>query len=386
MLLAREVVLKQQIARGQRVRLRIPLVLPARAPPQHPRSEQLIREPPARNIRRPGARRHPRSVGRDGLHMEQRPVVLELAEADAREEHRHPDAGVLAPHLVQQRERRLPLRRRRVVRRQRLPECEMRTMPAALAPIMVVGRERRRMEVLQVVEVDEVLDDDLPVRLDHLRRAEALQLGQLLYPMRPQMRLNPAEPLGERGRVGIRMHPDQPAPDADGGRKQADAGRVEVGKLLGPLRHADQLPLQVVGPVVIGTAQRCRLSDRSDQLRPAVAADVVKGPQLPILAHDDEDVVQPRLHGQVLARFGQILHEPRVGPGAREDPLLLAVVPLLGCVRLDGQNRHPSGHRGLHPTPYTSSYTSEWTGARRSNQGCACSSAEPKRISRASSP
>ena len=254
LLLADQLVFAHKIARRERIRLRVARVLAARALPERAGAQQLPQLRPARDVGRPRARHDPRAVRRERSHVEQRPDALRFAEADSREEHRHPCADPLAGDVIDQGHGRLALDHRLVFGRERLPEREVRAVPAELGAIMVVHVQRARMEILEVVGVDVVFDDDLPVRLDQLLCAVALQLGQFLYAVRAQVRLDVAEPLGERGRVGIGMHPDQPAPDADRGREEADAGRVEIGEFLRAAGHADELAFEVVGPVVIGAA------------------------------------------------------------------------------------------------------------------------------------
>lgn len=81
---------------------------------------------------------------------------------------------------------------------------------------------------------------------------------------------------------------------------------------------------------MVGAGQRLLgFTHRADQLGAAMAADVVKGAQTMIAAHDDEQVVQPGLHRNVMAGARHILNQTGKAPAAGKDQTLFTVKPFL---------------------------------------------------------
>ena len=95
------------------------------------------------------------------------------------------------------------------------------------------------------------------------------------------------------------------------------AGLVEVREThVCSFGNRDQIAFQIVGPVVIGAGEGLLgLADGANELCAAMPADVVERSQPAIPSHDDKDVVQPSLNGDVLARLADILGKARISPG-----------------------------------------------------------------------
>ena len=103
----------------------------------------------------------------------------------------------------------------------------MRPLPAVFGLRMVIHVKRVRMQMAQVIDVDVVLDDDLPVGLDFIALARFGIFHQLLGFVRPKMGVDRTKPFGQRRRVWVGMDEQHPTPDVDAGGLQAKAFFVD---------------------------------------------------------------------------------------------------------------------------------------------------------------
>lgn len=99
------------------------------------------------------------AVWRQGCDVKEHPAALVLGQADTGKEHRHPGARLLGGD--DKRIGRVALDVAGVVCGRRLVENEMRTDKTGL--VVVVHREGAGVQVGEVVDVNVVLNDDLPI-------------------------------------------------------------------------------------------------------------------------------------------------------------------------------------------------------------------------------
>jgi hypothetical protein len=96
-----------------------------------------------------------------------------------------------------------------------------------------------------------------------------------------------------------------------------DAVAAEIGRV-------DQAAVEAVAPIVIGADQASAPRAGSNhQLQAAVAADIVEGPQLTLLAAHQDDRAAGHRDRHDVARRRQLVGKARKRPAAGEDPVLL---------------------------------------------------------------
>src|SRR6266536_13496 len=328
---------------------------------------------------------------------EQQPASLDKAARHAAV-HRLDERGVLAADLVVEREELLPpllvhVRREEVVQvalgavrpvREDRPDREVRRAwedvdarvrvdqmeLAALAGhlrLAELGAERRvRLEPVAVgmnvhgvaepgvrrravVALEEVLDDDLPVRVrveldprveDELREVEVARedRGQL------------SEVLVEWHGLRIRVDEEERAPGSGARGQKRPLVLVEAGLAVGARRRA-QRSVEGVRPGVVAALDRLAPAAAVDEHRAAMPADVQECLQLALLVADDEDRDAAGVRRQERTGLGDLVGPAGVLPGAREDPGALAAAGLLVAVPGEWERQRVSrdGHAPMLP-------------------------------------
>ena len=154
---------------------------------------------------------------------------------------------------------------------------------AAVGP--VVERHPGHVEALadgvlvqggDVVEVEQVFDDELPVAVeDHLVLLGEAAIG-LSQPAEVLVELG--HEVGERGGAGIEIDEHPAGPAVEPQRVEAAGRRIEG---VGPhIRRADEAAVEVVAPAVIGAAEPLGVAGAGGHLDAAVAAHVGVGAEL----------------------------------------------------------------------------------------------------------
>ena len=160
-----------------------------------------------------------------------------------------------------------------------------------------------RMRRRAVVALEEVLQDDLPVRLDRplVMRVEADRV-EVEAALRDDLG-KPPERSRERRRLGVRVHEDERPPRAHGDRCERQPVRAEPGLALRPRRLA-QRPVEVVRPRVVRALQRLAAARSLDDEVAAVPADVDEPAEHSVRSPDDRDGDVPDVRGEVRPRLG----------------------------------------------------------------------------------
>ena len=181
-----------------------------------------------------------------------------------------------------------------------------------------------RMRRRAVVALEEVLHHDLPVRLDRplVMGVEADRVD--VEPALRHDRGQPAECRLERRRVGVGVHEDERAPGAHRDGREREARGVEA-RLTLRAGRSPQGSVQVVRPRVVRALERLAAPGPLDDEVSSVAADVDQPAKRSVRAADDGDRDVPDLRREVRPGLGDPLRRPRVRPGAREEPLALAL-------------------------------------------------------------
>ena len=232
--------------------------------------------------------------------------------------------------------------------------------------------ERLRVDDLDVVDVDEVLLDELPV---------ARQVEDELGPERAVLHPEDADVLGEvreerLERLGGRVEAD---PDPSAPRAHLEPGQpalrgVEARRLLHE-RRTQELAGQVVRPRVVGALELAHVAVAHRDLDPAVRAHVREGVDGPGgVAHDDRRLAHdPERH--VVAGARDFLLARHAEPVLHEHPFLLARVHL---GRVVDEARHVAGpvqglagcvdaHAHDDGLPSSSSSSSRWLASNRAS-------------------
>ena len=202
------------------------------------------------------------------------------------------------------------------------------------APVIqgVVVDERllggRRMHELDVVGLDEVLHDELPVR-GHLAEVDG---DDVVDPAEVDT-LEPAPERGdellEGGRGAARVDEDPVVPRRRAHRHEPVPPAVESGWDRARISPAEvgseaERAVEPVRPGVIGAPDRPPDVSRGvDELEVPVAAHVVEGPDAELgISHEEE---RPPRHGDRprVAGPGELVREAREDPRLGEDPLVL---------------------------------------------------------------
>jgi hypothetical protein len=185
----------------------------------------------------------------------------------------------------------------------------------------------------RVVRLDERLERDLPVArddADDVRGHDAL-----LERPRREVPREVLEVLGQRRRGRVEVHEHEPAPRADLCLGQAEVGRIDVGEVP-RAGHLAEGPVEVPGEAVERAPEPGHLPGSRAQLRTAVQAGVVEGPDLVRRRpHDDQRRVHDLVDDRV-ADLGELLLAARHLPDAAPHPLDLEPVEIAVEVPLAG--------------------------------------------------
>ena len=149
---------------------------------------------------------------------------------------------------------------------------------AVHVPYVAVGpgtAEGPVMQVGQVVAIDGVLEEDLPVAAHFV--GDLGPGAHPLEPVRPGDRFQIGTPLAEIG-PGVRVHEHHASEFAERRGKQGVVPGVEARKTLRVEGHCPQGAVQAIGPPVIGAYDACGVQPAGafHELRPAVPAEVVE--------------------------------------------------------------------------------------------------------------
>ncbi len=179
-----------------------------------------------------------------------------------------------------------------------------------------------------VVALEEVLDDDLPVRLDHLIPAATAELERRRVETGAGERGGKvAERVSERRGARVRVDEDERTPRVHEHGMQRETRWIESRLSIRP-RSGAQRPVEVVRPRVVRALQRLPATAALDHEVPAVPADVDEATQHPVRAPHDDDWHLAGLAGEELAGLHDVVRDACVLPGTPEDPLLLESVYL----------------------------------------------------------
>src|SRR5215831_13661873 len=170
-----------------------------------------------------------------------------------------------------------------------------------------------------VVALEEVLARDLPVRLDLVFGAEA-KLERLDVDDRRDPLRHVSEGLGQRWRVGVRVHEDERAPAVDGDLLEAELGEVEAGLAVRARRGA-QGAVEAVRPCVVRALQRFAPAGAGRDDVAAMAADVEEGSDVSLARACNNYGNLAGGGGEVGAVLRKLSRVAGVLPGVREDAL-----------------------------------------------------------------
>ena len=207
----------------------------------------------------------------------------------------------------------------------------------------------------QVVVLHEVLADELVVRGDVVGAGPLRD--PLVEPVLGEALGQVAELGGQRRGVRRQVDEDEQAPRVDGDVEQAVVGAVEAlrhrrvedrllaGGDVGVLeqRRPEARPVGVVGPVVVRAADAPALADLAgvavEELRRAVAAEVVEGAQRAVPVAGDEDRPAGDLDDDAGAGLRDVAGDADRDPAGGEQPLLLEREELRRGVGVGQQRR-----------------------------------------------
>src|SRR4051794_31780402 len=177
------------------------------------------------------------------------------------------------------------------------------------------------MRDLAVVALEEVLADDLPIRLDHGLPAGVVDEGVHVEPELGDLRGERAERLRQRLGVDAGVREDERAPGADRDRNEAELVLREVRLLLAARRLAEAA-VEPVRPGVVRALQRLAVRLPLGEREAAVAADVDEATQHAVAVLRDDDRCAAYMRGEV-ARRRELSGVADVLPHRPEDSLLL---------------------------------------------------------------
>jgi hypothetical protein len=166
-----------------------------------------------------------------------------------------------------------------------------------------------------VIALAIVLEDDLPVRLDHV--VDAVRDLALLERVRRHLRRDRLDGIREIGRVVGEVHEDQAGDVVERHRKQPELGAVDLELAL---RRRDQLAVEIVGPAVIGADELAGMAMLVvADARAAMAAEIVEGADLAVLAAHHDDHLRADPPGEVVAALWDRAGVAGEQPAAVED-------------------------------------------------------------------
>ena len=206
--------------------------------------------------------------------------------------------------------------------------------------------ERLLVEVPEVVHVDVVLDEQLPV---------AAGVDQVVRDLGEQAGTEAAHRLGEgpqvrvqAGRGRVRVDEDHPLPHVERRREETPGVEVELRELLLALGNHLQRALEVVAPLVVDAVdRRTDVAPALEHHHAAVATQVVEGAQLALpAAHDDDRRVRDERR-DVVAWLGKLVRRRHEGPRPPDQAFLFRpeprVVEVGALWKLVGRWHRPHG-------------------------------------------
>ena len=196
-------------------------------------------------------------------------------------------------------------------------------------PVGIDAAQGLVVEIAEVVAVDRVLVEDLPVAVHlvaHVARVDQTAVGQVVG---PGVLVESGDPLVERlGRFRVRIDIDHAPVGADGGSMQRQAlarSRTEALRLVG---HASQRSVRFVCPAVVRAADHgLQVAAALDDLAAAVTADVVEGLELSGFVPEHEQRVVHQPAGAEVPGFLEVLLGGCPDPGAVEQAVDFPVEP-----------------------------------------------------------
>ncbi len=198
------------------------------------------------------------------------------------------------------------------------------------------------MQVPQVVDVDVVLDEELPVALGVV--VDARHLHERSRAERLESLGEPAHRLGEARRVRGRVDEDHAVPLRGGGGHEGPTGLVDPVELLLLLRYAHQRAVKGEAPLVVRAGEVApEAAGALHQRQAAVTAQVVEGMERSVGAADDEhrDAGDRRRH--VVAGTAELVGGGDERPRAGEEQASFGVEHGLGAVEV----AKPAGAQGV---------------------------------------
>lgn len=191
---------------------------------------------------------------------------------------------------------------------------------------VVERAERLLVQVPEVVHVDVVLDEELPVEatLDAHVRELRQERGVVAADVVGQA----AQGGEEVGRVGRGVREHHALPLGHRGGQQPPLVEHEVRELLGALGHDLQPTVQCEPPPVIGAGHvAIERSTPTDHHHAAVPAEVVERTQHAVLGPHEQQFAAPDLGGEVAAGGRERRRVGHEGPRVVEQEVELAVEP-----------------------------------------------------------
>ena len=169
-----------------------------------------------------------------------------------------------------------------------------------------------------MVGLDEIVDHHLPVGADLVVDMARLEQTCRLHAAGAGIREDRPENFFGRRRRAIDVDEDERVNLREPHRKKAERGSVEGLEMRGA-SGADETPVEIVDPSVIGALQHVAAAPLLHDLHGAVLTDIVEGAQLPLaIAHDDQRLAMDR-PGQHGARFRHFAGMTHVDPRGVED-------------------------------------------------------------------
>ncbi len=173
-----------------------------------------------------------------------------------------------------------------------------------------------------VQAVGVVVADVLPVDLARAQR-DATEGAQVFEAVRRDHCFVRRHHLGHRGAFVAQADEHETAPDLEAHRSEPVTGLVET-RVTRAVGDARERAIEIVGPGMIGAHQPFRAAAGPvDDARPAVAADVGEGADLPVPAAHDDHAFAKVVERVPVAGGGDVADVANDLPRGREDPFLL---------------------------------------------------------------
>ena len=215
--------------------------------------------------------------------------------------------------------------------RRRLIEDPMPSRGPPSLSTVIEPPDAPSVQMPQVIAVDVVLHEQLPVR-PHLVALHGKFVKVRRFE-RAEFADDVAQPLVERHRRRrVDVHEDHALRRCDGRSCERKVVHAQVGELVA-LRNAREGTIERVPPPVVEAADPAPdVATTFQQHRAAMPAHVVERLQ-PVFGTHHHDRDSPHLRREVIARSTEVGYQSDEGPAPLDQLLLLAVEPLLRCVR-----------------------------------------------------